>query len=195
MSAREEILAFLDENGIHYDLVTHPPVHTIEDCIWAEKQLGCVVPKNLFLTPRNQSFYALCLTRPSALFRTADFSKQIGSSRLSFGGPEALMEKLLTAPGAVSPLGLIFPSAAQVPLYLDEQLKRLPRLGFHPNDNTATLAMATEDFLGASARAEPGAAFSRAFQSSRSHAKTDKRSFAGAVRPVRGRARPFSCRV
>ena len=148
MSAREEILAYLDGIGVSYDLAEHPPVHTIEDCARAEELLGCVVPKNLFLTPRNQSSYTLCLTRPSALFRTADFSKQIGSSRLSFGGAEALLERLRTTPGAVSPMGLIFPSAAAVPLYLDERLKSVLRLGFHPNDNTATLAMRTEDFLG-----------------------------------------------
>ena len=147
MSARAEILAFLDRIGVAYDLIEHSPVHTIEDCAWAEEKLDCVVPKNLFLTPRNESFYALCLTRPNALFRTADFSKQIGSSRLSFGGREALMAKLQTTPGAVSPMGLIFASATEVPLYLDEQLASCPRLGFHPNDNTATLAMAAEDFL------------------------------------------------
>jgi Ala-tRNA(Pro) deacylase len=148
MSARAEILAFLEGIGIAFDLAEHPPVHTIEDCARAEALLGCVVPKNLFLTPRNRSFYALCLTRPNALFRTADFSRQIGASRLSFGAPEALFENLRTPPGAVSPLGLIFPSAADVPLYLDERLASVPRLGFHPNDNAATLAMATGDFLG-----------------------------------------------
>jgi len=148
MSARDEILSFLDDIGIAYGLLKHPPVHTIEDCAWAEERLHCLVPKNLFLTPRNQSFYALCLTRPGAHFRTADFSKQIGASRLSFGGPEALMDKLRTTPGAVSPMGLIFPSAADVPLYLDESLCDCPRLGFHPNDSAWTLAMATEDFLG-----------------------------------------------
>jgi len=120
MSARDEILAHLNKIGVAYDLVSHPPVHTIEDCAWAQEQLHCVVVKNLFLTPRNESFYALCLTRPNAFFRTADFSKQIGASRLSFGGPGALMEKLRTTPGAVSPLGLIFPSASDVPLYLDD---------------------------------------------------------------------------
>ena len=147
MSAREEILKYLNGTGIPYDLVEHPPVHTIEDCAWAEAQLHCVVAKNLFLTPRNQSSFTLCLTRPNALFRTADFSKQINSSRLSFGGEEALLQKLHTTPGAVSPLGLIFPSASDVPLYLEDQLESYPRLGFHPNDNTATLAMATSDFL------------------------------------------------
>jgi len=147
MSARDEILAYLDTIGVAFDLAEHPPVHTIEECAWAEEKLNCVVPKNLFLTPRNQSSYTLCLTRPNALFRTADFSKQIGSSRLSFGGPEALLAMLHTTPGAVSPMGLIFPSAMEVPLYLDEQLSSFARLGFHPNDNTWTLAMATGDFL------------------------------------------------
>ncbi len=147
MNTREEILAYLDAIKIRYELVEHSPALSIQDCAWAEGRLDCVVPKNLFLTPRNKSFYALCLTRPGALFRTADFSKQIGASRLSFGDAGALMEVLRTSPGAVSPLGLIFPSAAALPLYLDEALKRIPRLGFHPNDNTATLAMSSGDFL------------------------------------------------
>jgi Ala-tRNA(Pro) deacylase len=147
MGAREAIFAYLDKLGIRYEAAAHPPVRSIDDCAWAEARLGCTVPKNLFLTPRNKSFCCLCLTRPGALFRTADFSRQIGASRLSFAGEDMLMEKLSASPGAVSPLGLIFPSAADVPLYMDEALGRLPRLGFHPNDSAMTIAMSAADFF------------------------------------------------
>lgn len=137
----------LTELGIEHQCVSHPAVHTIEECKWAEVQLGCVVPKNLFLAPRNQSAFYLCILAPDAAFRTADISRQIGSSRLSFGSEQALFGLLQTYPGAVSPLGLIFKSARPLRLLVDERLKSAVRLGFHPNDNTQTLAMSGADFF------------------------------------------------
>jgi hypothetical protein len=56
MSARAEILAFLEGIGIAFDLAEHPPVHTIEDCARAEALLGCVVPKNPLSHARNRPF-------------------------------------------------------------------------------------------------------------------------------------------
>ncbi|MDL2205663.1 prolyl-tRNA synthetase associated domain-containing protein [Eubacteriales bacterium OttesenSCG-928-N13] len=146
-SVQDAIFAHLTGLGIAYDLVQHPPVQTIEDCAWAEHTLDAVVPKNLFLTPRNKSAYFLCITRPDAIFRTADVSKQAGSSRLSFGEEQPLIEMLRTYPGAISPMGLIFPEASKMHLLIDRQLRTMPRLAFHPNDSAQTLAMAGEDFF------------------------------------------------
>ena len=54
-SVKEAVLAARDGLGIAYDLLEHEPVHTMEDCKAAEKALGGVMPKNLFLTPRNHA--------------------------------------------------------------------------------------------------------------------------------------------
>ncbi len=146
MDVVREILARLSALGIAYDWCEHPAAHTIEDCQWAEQRLNARVPKNLFLAPRNLSAHYLCVVRGDASFRTADISKQIGSSRLSFG-PEEDLRLLRTFPGAISPLGLMFPEAAPVRLLVDERLLEAPRLAFHPNDNTRTLAMSGGDFF------------------------------------------------
>lgn len=147
MTAAEEILFALKNLAIPYDLVRHEEVHTIEDCAWAQEQLGALVCKNLFLTPRNQSAFCLLVVRPDAVFRTADISWQIGSSRLSFGPSERLMAFLRVAPGAISPLGLLFDRQRRVQLLVDERLKLEERLAFHPNDNTQTLALKGADFF------------------------------------------------
>jgi Ala-tRNA(Pro) deacylase len=147
MTASDEILRKLKELGIPFTLVCHPLARTMEDLKGVEQELGALIPKNLFLTPRNRSALYLCLVRPDYPFRTADISKQIGSSRLSFGTPEQMEAALHTHPGAVSPLGLLFESAREVRLVVDRRLLSEPFLGFHPNDNNKTLSMRTEDFF------------------------------------------------
>jgi Ala-tRNA(Pro) deacylase len=46
----------------------------------------------------------------------------------------------------VSPLGLINDTAHDVRMVVDAGLRQAPRVGFHPNVNTATIVMATADF-------------------------------------------------
>ncbi len=148
MTAREAILLRLSELGIAFDLVEHAPVRCIEDCRWAEARLGGLVPKNLFLTPRNRSEFTLLMVRPEAVFRTSDVSKQLGSPRLSFAEGADLARLLHTYAGALSPMGLLFSEARDVRLAVDARLCDEPRLLFHPNDHSATLAMRSADFFG-----------------------------------------------
>ena len=146
-SVAEEVYDRLDGLGIPYEAVEHPSVHTIADCAPVERQLNCMVVKNYFLTTKNQKHFYLCLVRPDARFRTADISKQAGSSRLSFANEEEMERLLRVHPGAVSPMGLIFDEEQQVELLVDSALRDVPRLGFHPCDNSRSLAMAAQDFF------------------------------------------------
>lgn len=146
-SAAESILERLGEMGIAFDVLTHAPVHTIVDCAPIEAALDAVVVKNYFLSTKNQKRFFLCLVRPNARFRTADISRQAGSTRLSFGTEEALLSLLHTVPGAVSPLGLVFDGAGAVELLVDGALSGTQRIAFHPCDNCRTVAMSTADFF------------------------------------------------
>ena len=143
----ELVLSALGGLGIKYDMVEHPPVMTIADCLYAQNALAAIVPKNLFLTPRNMSAFYLCLMSPDVEFRTADISKEIGSSRLSFAPADQLMRLIRTAPGAISPLGLLFDEARAVRLIADKRLQCEARLAFHPCVNTATIAIDIHDFI------------------------------------------------
>lgn len=137
----------LDEMGIAYRAVRHAPAHTIADCARADRLLGAVTAKNYFLTTKNRKRFYLCLVRPEARFRSADVSRQLGSSRLSFG-PEDMLEALLRVhPGSVSPMGLMFDDARRVELAVDAGLRNVDRIAFHPCDNTQTLAMSGADFF------------------------------------------------
>ena len=147
-SVKEDVLSALAALGVSYELLEHAPVHTMEDCKAAEEALGGVMPKNLFLTPRNHASHHLLIARPDAPFRTSRISRQLGVSRLSFATAEELMDMLRTLPGAISPMGLLFDGEKKVHLAIDRALRGEERLLFHPCVNTATLAISGADFFG-----------------------------------------------
>ena len=133
--------------GIAVRALAHPPTADMAACGALDGALGALTPKNIFLTPKNHSRYYLCLTRPEARFRTADISKQAGASRLSFAPEGPLRDLLRCRPGAASPLGLLFDRDRRVALLVDRALREVPTLGFHPCDNTLTVAMSGRDFF------------------------------------------------
>ena len=143
----DQIIAHLHALRIPFDRLAHPPVRSMADCAPIQKQLGGIMPKNLLLCPRNQSTFVLCLLRPDAPFRTADISKQLSLSRLTFAAAPHLAQYLRTTPNALSPLGLMFPESAPLRLAIDATLLHAPRLLFHPNISTETLALSASDFF------------------------------------------------
>ena len=142
------VFDFLDALGIRYRAVEHAPAFTMADCAAVDGMLGALTVKNIFLTTKNKKRCWLCICRPDARFHTADISKQVGSSRLSFAPEEMLFQRLRCHGGSASPLGLIFPEAKGVALIVDRALRAEGTLAFHPCDNTRTVAMAGEDFFG-----------------------------------------------
>lgn len=147
MNVRELIEEKLHELAIPHDLISHPPVRTMEDCAESERILGGVMPKNLFLRPRRQEEFYLCITRPEAVYKASVVSRQAGASRLGFASEEELSSLLHAVPGAAGPLALMFEEAKDVRLLIDERLKNEPRLIFHPCDNSFSLALSGKDFF------------------------------------------------
>ena len=148
MSAVEEaVFAFLDGAGIAYRAIGHAPAYTMEDCAALDAALGALTVKNIFLTTKSRKRFYLCICRPDARFHTADISKQVGASRLSFAPEAMLFQRLRCHGGSASPMGLIFPEAREVGLIVDSALPGFPTLAFHPCDNTQTVAMAGKDFF------------------------------------------------
>lgn len=141
------ILNTLEKLNIPFDIAEHPAAHTMQDCKVPEALLGGVMPKNLFLRPRRQEEFYLCVTRPDAVFRTSSISRQAGASRLGFASEEELLRIMHARAGAAGPLSLLFESAAQVHLLIDESLRNEPRLIFHPCENTHSVALSGEDFF------------------------------------------------
>ena len=138
--------AALDSLGIPYIRFEHDATATMEDCAAVGKALEGTICKNLFLCNRQQTAFYLYVTLPDKPFRTADTSKLLHSSRLSFAPSECLPTMLGLESGSLSPLGLWFDEEKRIQLVFDHDVKREGRIAFHPCDNTATVVFAQEVF-------------------------------------------------
>ncbi len=139
--------ALLQDLGIDFDRVDHDAADTMDDCAAISQVLGAGICKNLLLTPRNRSaFYLLCLPGDK-VFSTKDFSKQIGSSRLSFATGDDLVELLGCHVGSASILGLMNDPEHRVTLALDATVAQSEWFGCHPCKNTSSLRLKTKDVL------------------------------------------------
>ena len=140
---------FLDRLSVEYFRVDHEHADTIPDCELVEELLGCKICKNLFLTNRQQTDFYLLIMPGEKPFKTKLLSKQIGSARLSFAGPEHMEQYLDITPGSLSILGLMNDPDQRVRLVIDRPVLDRPEIGFHPCLNTSTLAVSTGDLTGA----------------------------------------------
>ena len=135
----------LEELGISFTRVDHDHADTMEDCLLIERTLGARICKNLFLCNRQKTKFYLLLMPGSKPFKTKDLSAQIGSSRLSFGGPEDMERLLHLTPGSVTVLGLMYDPDCQVTLLIDQDLYQQTAFGCHPCINTSTVQFSTAD--------------------------------------------------
>lgn len=138
----------LDQLEIPYERVDHEAAFTIESCLSIEELLGTEICKNLFLCNAQKTSFYLLLMPGTKKFRTAQLSKQIGSARLSFAGPEYMEQFLDITPGSVSILGLMNDKENRVKLLIDEDvITGHAFIGCHPCVNTASLKIRTSDIL------------------------------------------------
>ena len=150
MTDREKLtFAKLQSLKIPYEAISHPPMMTMEDCAAADiERFGdtghC---KNIFLCNKQETAFYLLLIEAHKRFRTAEVSKEIGSTRLGFGSHEQLLKLLNLTPGSVTPLGLMFDTSHQVKLLVDKDLFRHERILVHPCVNTGTVCMKTRDLF------------------------------------------------
>ena len=148
MSIKEETLACLQNSGIPFQQYDHAAVSSMEDCLSlpfvTEDLLFC---KNILLCNRRKTAYYFYVTLPDKAFRTADVSKKLGVSRLSFAPQEDLPRLLSLESGSLSPLALWWDTEQRITLVLDRDIRSFSRLAFHPCDHTATVVFSRGDFF------------------------------------------------
>ena len=139
--------ALLDRLEIPYQRVEHTPADTMEDCAAISDVLGSRICKNLFLCNRQKTAFYLLTMPEDKPFHTKDLSSQIGSSRLSFASPEAMVELLGCTPGSASVLGLMHDTEHRVRLVMDRDVYEAEWFACHPCKNEGSLRIRTADLL------------------------------------------------
>ncbi len=141
------VYKFMEENNIPIYGIDHDEAATMEICEKIEGTLGADICKNLFLCNAKASSFYLLLMPGKKAFKTKFLSKQINSSRLSFGSAENMEQYLDITPGSVSIMGLMNDNEKTVNLLIDKDLLSVPEIGFHPCVNTSTLKLSTDDLI------------------------------------------------
>ena len=142
---KRETLAYLTAQGIAYEVTEHPAVYNMEEAARVALPYLEADAKNLFVRDDKKRPYYMITVRGDKRVDLKAFRKQYGLRSLSFVSPDELMEILGLVPGAVTPLGLLNDQERKVELYLDTEFTG--RIGVHPNDNTATVWMDTQDLV------------------------------------------------
>lgn len=143
---KQEIYAFLQANGIPFEVTAHKAVYNMEE-------LGDVAlpypewdAKNLFVRDDKKREYYLITVRGDKRVDLKAFRRAHGLRPLSFATAEELAEILHLTPGSVTPFGLLNDAARRVHFYLDAAFCG-NKIGVHPNDNTATMWLAANDLF------------------------------------------------
>lgn len=132
--------------GIEFERIDHPPAFTAEEALQYWAALDAVKCKNLFVRNKKGDRHCLIVVPVERAVDLLELSKTVGGGRLSFASPERLLKHLGLTPGSVSPFGLLNDQSHAVDLFIDASLRSAHRLAFHPNINTSTLAVRTDDF-------------------------------------------------
>ena len=136
----------LEKMGIAYGYAEHIPVFTVEEMEKLPLPDDVVIAKNLFLRDHKGRRHFLVVVHKN---KNADL-KRLGETlgtRLSFASEERLAKYLDLKKGSVSPLAAVNDRDKQVEFFFDRDLETCPRIGVHPNDNSATLFMTFADIV------------------------------------------------
>ena len=145
-ASRQDLMTRLAGLDIRVTTIDHPAVFTVAESTGLEQQLPGGHTKNLFLKCRKGIIFLVVALGDSAI-DLKGLHTTLRSGRLSFGSPELLYEVLGVLPGSVTPFALINDTGHRVTVILDEAMMRHDVLNYHPLENTATTAIARNDFL------------------------------------------------
>ena len=143
---KQALLADLAAQGIAYEIIEHPPVMTVEAARSHWAALPGFGAKNLLLKDAGGRLWLVVAPAEDPVDLKA-LPGRIGSKRLSFAGPADLAATLAVEPGSVTPLAVVNDHGGRVSVVLDRSLAGEARIGVHPLENTATIALAGTDVV------------------------------------------------
>ena len=143
-----EVYDYLRERSIGFETTEHQAVYTMEELSDVVLPYPEADAKNLFVRDDKKRQYYLITVKGDKRVDLKAFRRQHAIRPLSFASENELKDILGLIPGAVTPLGILNDAEHRVQLYLDEDFLDSPGLiGVHPNDNTATVWLKTEDLI------------------------------------------------
>ena len=147
MNGDPRLYALLEQLGIKFEYLEHPPAPTIEIAkqYWAGHDAKHC--KNLFFRNHKGNHHYLVILDCDCAMDIHAIEKRLGQGKLTFASEKRMIKYLGVTPGSVTPFGLIHDETHHIHVFLDRNLQKAPRLSFHPCINTASLIISNNDFV------------------------------------------------
>ncbi len=147
MDPYQQVANKLQELGIIFDVVEHPPVFTTEQADSYIEGMEGVRTKSMFLTNRKKTQYYLLIMDDKKRLDMDDFKVQVGADRIRMASLDSLTEKMTLPAGTVSPFGLLNNEEKDILVYFDKDIVSEDIMTFHPNTNEKTIFIKSKDLF------------------------------------------------
>lgn len=143
---KQQTYDYLSAHGVEYEVTEHAAVFNMAELETVELPYPERDAKNLFVRDDKRRNHYLITVMGDKRVDLREFRRANGTRPLSFASADDLMAIMGLIPGAVTPLGLLNDDERRVTLFLDASFVG-GIVGVHPNDNTATVWLQTEDLV------------------------------------------------
>lgn len=147
MEAYQQVKDKLEELGIEFEVVEHPPAFTTEQADSYIEGLEGVRTKSMFLTNKKKTQFYLLIMDDKKPLDMDDFKEQVEANRIRMASADSLAEKMQLPAGTVSPFGLLNNGEKDIRVYFDKDIVSEEIMTFHPNTNEKTIFIKTQDIF------------------------------------------------
>ncbi len=140
MTLEEKIVGILKDAKIPYEIFEHEPVYTNPAMAEALNVTEGETVKSLVLMTKEKEMVVLVLPGD----KKVDWKKAaagIGTKKVSFAKPEAVLDKVGCEVGCVPPFGQM----ADLPIYMDPELSRKDDVYFNPGVHDKSFKIKARD--------------------------------------------------
>ncbi len=145
---KQAIYDYLKTRNISYEATEHKPVYNMDELADTGLQQADIIAKNIFVRDDKKERYYLITVKGEKRINLKEIRRSNGTRRLALADKYEIRRLLDLVAGSVSPLGLLNDRERRVCLLIDNDFTYAPALiDVHPNDNTATITLRTEDLI------------------------------------------------
>ena len=145
---KNDIYEYLKKENIWFEVTEHKAVYNMEELASVELPYPEADAKNIFVRDDKKKNYYLITVKGNKRVDLKEFKEKYATHRVSFASVNDLMNIMELIPGAVTPFGLLNDTEKKVQFYIDKDFTTHQGIiGVHPNDNTATVWIKTDDLI------------------------------------------------
>lgn len=145
---KKEIYNFLNEKNISFEITEHKAVYNMSELSQIDIPYPEADAKNLFVRDDKKRNYYLITLKGNKKVDLKEFKHKNNTRSLCFASENDIINILNLIPGSVTPLGILNDKELKVTVFIDKDFSKSPGLiGVHPNDNTATVWLKTNDLI------------------------------------------------